>query len=97
MPASYSNSGEVMADGSYEHNNFVWRGTSFAAPLISLEEAFFLLTGGHQTCEANVPPLGYADFEHQKQQWNNMSLDKVIGAFCPQFNGRTASPAVSPS
>jgi hypothetical protein len=69
--ASYSNWGEIAADGSFRATiqssgsplsvpiSVNLRGTSFAAPRISAEEAIYLLHGGSISCNGTSPPGKY--------------------------------------
>jgi hypothetical protein len=85
--ASYSNYGEVMMDGS-THYQFSdgrpLRGTSFATPRLSVEEALYLLMGGPVRCGDDVPPLGYADVD-QNPVWEHLTFINVVHRSCPDF------------
>ena len=87
--ASYSNSGEVMLNGAYydatitDTNGNSLRGTSFAAPEMSVLAALHLLKGGAVNCGGStVPAMKYApDIE----LWNDKSVGEAIKRFCDDF------------
>jgi hypothetical protein len=59
---AYSNSGEVKLDGTGPNDLMAGsRGTSFAAPRLSAEEAIYLLLTGKVQCGTERPPLAYVD------------------------------------
>ncbi|GIH11054.1 hypothetical protein Rhe02_91210 [Rhizocola hellebori] len=96
LRAEYSNSGEVMLDGTATIAGRPptprVRGTSFAAPRLSARQALHLTRGYPNTCAADgrsaeLPPLGYTDItaEPGTPQWNNLTLDVAVSAHCPAF------------
>jgi hypothetical protein len=90
--APYSNSGEVLLDGSLSLGTARLQGTSFAAPRLAARQAAYLLTGGTATCNGYVPTLGYANSDLQTARWGNLSLSTAISAYCPDFNARPTRP-----
>jgi hypothetical protein len=94
--ARYSNSGEVMLDGSAtlagSGSTGDVRGTSFAAPRLSARHALHLMRGHPTTCgtdsrSQHLPPLGYTDItvETATPQWRNLTLGEAVPAYCPLF------------
>lgn len=90
--AWYSNSGEVRMSGTLEANltdglvNHPVYGTSFAAPLMSVQEAFYLVHNGQVNCTGakgnSVPPLGYqSDTDHV---WLNL-IRSDADNYCTDF------------
>ncbi len=96
--AGYSNSGEVILDGSATLPVAATaaargvHGTSFAAPRLSARHALHLMRGHPTTCAApgkaeHLPPLGYTDItaETETPQWNNLTLAAAVTTHCPPF------------
>jgi hypothetical protein len=94
-PTTYSQPGEVIFNGQLNYtitNNafppedVYYFGTSFAAPELSVREAFHLLNGGGVRCSdsqgriLSEPPLGYADIEGP---WDNLIIRDAIARSCP--------------
>ncbi len=95
--AGYSNTGEVMMDGTISYGDVDVIGTSFASPRLALQQAIYLLSitspdqGLVCTGSENVttkPPLGYIP---EAGEWNDTSLAKnlplptAVPAYCPAF------------
>ncbi|WP_117213266.1 S8 family serine peptidase [Allorhizocola rhizosphaerae] len=97
--AFYSNSGEVVMDGSWAVGSAGMQGTSFAAPRLSARHAVYLLTGGEATCQGHLPALGYTDSGRTGQVWNDLQLPDAAAAHCTDFMRRVipASPRPGPT
>ena len=73
--ASYSNSGEVMLDGTYSEKI---AGTSFAAPRLAFLAARYLLKNGGTIACNSLPPLAHNSFD-------NSSLSQAVTDYCSNF------------
>jgi hypothetical protein len=78
-----SNAGEVMMDGVYGHDGVFDVGTSFAAPRLSVEAAFYLIRSGETTCTGvagqSSPPLAHLG-------WDNLLRVDAGRNYCQEFN-----------
>jgi hypothetical protein len=78
-----SNDGEVQFNGLYERSGFVYPGTSYAAPRLSIEAAIYLLGNGAITCtgstDSSTPPLAYPFFQ-------NLPRTDAASQYCEEFN-----------
>jgi hypothetical protein len=73
-----------------DHEGYVdYFGTSFAAPRLSVEEAFYLFHGGEVSCVGSTqrscqPPLGYSEGHGS---WRNLLIGDAISRYCSNFWG----------
>jgi hypothetical protein len=86
--ANYSNYGEVKMDGDHPTDPSI-KGTSFAAPRLSVYAAIHLAQGGASPCAHApdiFPPLGYMPERPQTPDgYKNMWLDEAVSNFCNDF------------
>jgi len=94
MKASYSNTGEVMMDGSTRWNDIEIKvdgttekksvvGTSFASPRLAFYEAKYLFSNPNPRCQGSLPPLGYVP--EASNAWQDLPLPVARAQYCSSF------------